>query len=89
MLEGVKSNFERLVALYEAQKQRAEALSSKLAQCESENKSYKEQMTDLNRQIDILKLSGAFTGSGDGSQARERLDKLIRDIDKCIALLEN
>lgn len=89
MLEDIKSNIGKLISLYETEKQRADALAEKLALCEEQSKSYREQITDLNRQIDTLKLAGAFTSGGDNREAKERVAKLIREIDKCIKLLEN
>lgn len=89
MLEDIKSNIVRLISLYEGEKQRADLLAEKLAQSEDAVKSCKLQTTELNRQIDNLKLSSAFTGSGDNAVAKERVDKLIREIDRCIKLLED
>lgn len=88
MLEEIKDNFTRLVALYENEKQRADKLADLLAQSEAEAKSYQAQITDLNGQIDNLKLTFAFSGGGDTRMAKERIDALIHEIDKCIKLLE-
>lgn len=88
MLEEIKDNFTRLVALYENEKQRADKLAELLAQSEAEAKSYQAQITDLNGQIDNLKLTFAFSGGGDNRMAKERIDALIHEIDKCIKLLE-
>lgn len=88
MLEDIKSNIEKLISLYETEKQRADVLAEKLAQSEEKSKSYQEQITDLNQQIDTLKLASAFTSGGDNRVAKERVVKLIREIDKCIKLLE-
>lgn len=88
MLEDIRSNIEKLISLYETEKQRADALAARLALSEEKSKSYQEQITDLNQQIDTLKLAGAFTSGSDNRVAKERLDKLIREIDKCIKLLE-
>lgn len=89
MLEDIKSNIAKLIALYEAEKQRSDVLSEQLAKSEELNLKYKEQIAELNRQIDATKLMGAFTGSGDNSLAKERINKLIREIDRCIKLLED
>ena len=89
MLEDIKSNIAKLISLYENEKQRADALAEKLAQCEEQSKTYREQITELNRQIDNLKLASAFTAEGDNRVAKDRISKLIREIDKCIKLLEN
>lgn len=88
MLEEIRNNFQKLVSLYETEKQRADALAEKLVHCEEKAKLYKEQITELNQQIDNLKLQSAFTASGDSSAAKASIDKLIREIDKCIKALE-
>lgn len=89
MLEDIKSNIAKLVALYEAEHQRAAALEEKLAQCEEKSLGYKKQITDLNQQIANLELMHAFQASGDPATSRERITRLIKEIDKCIKLLES
>lgn len=88
MLEGIRQNITKLIALYEGEKQRADALEADLAASRQEAETYRKQITELNRKIDNIKLSGAFTSEGGNPAAKERLDKLIKEIDKCIRLLE-
>jgi len=88
MLEDIKAHITRLIALYEGEKQRADALEARLQQSEERAGEYKTQVYELNSQIDNLKLSGAFTSAGDSAASKERLDKLVRNIDRCIKLLE-
>ena len=88
MLETLKQDITKLISLYEQEKQRADQLAASLAQSKETIKVYKEQITELNGQIDNLILANAFSGSGDHALAKERIDKLIREIDKCIKLLE-
>lgn len=89
MLEEIKSNIDKLIALYETQKQRADELEAMLSESTAELAACKEQITELNKQIDSLKLTGAFTSTGDNSAAKERIEKLVYQIDKCIAYLED
>lgn len=96
MLEELKAGVSRLLALYEKEKQRADSLSRALSEseaqvlkCREELKKYKEQITDLNLQIDNLRLRSAFSSGSDRSQAEAGIDKLIKEIDECIRLLEN
>ena len=89
MLEDVKSNIAKLIALYEAERQRADTLAGKLAASEEKNLKYKEQIADLNQQIDNLDLLRAFQAAGDPAESKERIARLIREIDKCIKLLES
>ncbi len=88
-MEDIKSNITKLVSLYEKEKQRADALALSLADFKERNKKLTEQITDLNLQIDDLNLRAAFMSLGDTEDAKDRLGKLIREIDKCIKLLES
>lgn len=88
MLEEVKSNIERLISLYENEKQQADALRAELEANRAELSACKEKIAELDGQIDNLKLQYAFSGAGDPAAARERISKLIHEIDRCIKLLE-
>lgn len=89
MLEDIKKNIERLIAAYEAEKAGKMILEKELHQCMAENETYRKQIIELERQIDSLKLKCAFmTASGDGNEAKSRIEKMIKDIDKCISLIE-
>ena len=48
---------------------------------------YKEQIIELERQIDNQKLAGAFL-NGDNVESKKKIDRLIREIDRCITLME-
>ena len=87
MLE-IKHNIEKLISLYETARQRGDELAAELEDLKAQNESYRQQITELNRQIDNLKLAGAFTGA-DNTESKKRLEALIKEIDKCIGLLEN
>lgn len=89
MLEEIQKNFERVIALYESEKEANTGLRSKLEASEAANETYRKQITELERQIDNLRLAEAFlTPSGSSEGARERIEKLIKEINKCISLLE-
>ena len=89
MLEGIKTDIEKLIALYEAERLERERLQSELVQCKAENESCRKRIEDLEQQIDNLHLSEAFGVGGDSSAAKEKIEKLVKEIDKCITLLEN
>lgn len=89
MLEDVRKNIERLIALYERERQTKENLVIELRRKDAEIDSYKKQISDLERQVDNLKLIEAFTAHEESSAAaREKIDKMISEIDRCISLLE-
>lgn len=89
MLENLKDKLMRIVALYEGEKQRADSLAERLGKSESELISCKKQIIELEREIDNLRLFMAFGAGTDNSVAKERISVLIKEIDKCIKLLED
>ena len=89
MLETIKQKIAQLIAAYEAEKAERERVQALLEQAEIQNKQYREQITELNRTIDNLKLAEAFkAGPASSPEAKKKIDSLIRDIDKCISLIE-
>ena len=89
MLEEVRKNIEKLIALYEAEKAENERLRGELHACKETGEAYRRQIMELESTIDTMKLTEAFTAGGDHRAAKEKLDQLIREIDKCISWLES
>lgn len=89
MLEDIQKNFERVIALYESEREANTDLRARLAASEASNDTCRKQITELERQIENLRLAEAFlTPTGSSDSAKERIDKLIKEINKCISLLE-
>ena len=88
MLEEIRKHIERLIALYESEKAENEKLHAELAECKDAGASYRKRIMELESEIETRKLTEAFTGGGDKDAAKEKIDKLIREIDKCISCLE-
>ncbi len=89
MLTDIKAKIEKLIEAYEAAKAENEVLAEKLRQSEEKNEDQKKQITELEKQIDNLRLAEAFTGAAeDRDVAKRKIDRLIREIDKCISLME-
>ena len=87
MLDSVKQKITQLIAAYESEAAQCKRLRSELEKSESQNNAYRQQIIELERQIDNQKLAGAFL-NGDTSESKKKFDRLIREIDKCIALME-
>ena len=89
MLETLKQRIQKLIALYETEKAERVKLRMELEKTLRQNEAYREQITELEREIDNLKLKGAFMAGGtDNAQARKRIDRLVKEIDRCITLME-
>ena len=89
MLDTVKQKIKQLIAAYEAEKMERTRLQTALAQAQAQNETYRKQITELERQIDNLKLAEAFkAGSTAGPEAKKKIGSLMKEIDRCIALME-
>ena len=88
MLEGIRQRIEQLIALYEAEKAENQKLREELRECKETGDNLREQIMELESEIETLKLTEAFTGGGNKEAAREKVDTLIREIGKCISCLE-
>ena len=89
MIEKLRQRIQELISAYETEKQERRRLESELEKATTQNKAYKEQIIELERTIDNLKLADAFkSGGSDNTEARKKIDKLIKEIDKCITLME-
>lgn len=89
MLEGIKTDIEKLIALYEAERSERVRLQEELLRSKADNESCRKRIEDLEQQVNNLHLSEAFGAGGDTSAAKEKIERLIKEIDKCIALLES
>lgn len=89
MLETVKQGIQQLIAAYETEKMERIRLQSALEQAQTKEEAYRKQIIELERQIDNLKLTEAFkASSGNSPEARKKIDGLIKEIDRCISLME-
>ncbi len=89
MLDEIKKDIETLIFLYEEADQENRRLRDELEQSKIRITDYVKQIAELEKKIDNNKLLNAFVGkSPDNNEAKERVDKLIKEIDKCISLMQ-
>lgn len=83
---------ERAVRLLMADHRRVSALCLEIKQerdaLKLENRTLKERMRNLEEELACLQLAEALSGSGSSREkARARVNRLMREVDRCIALL--
>ncbi len=88
IVSELRGQISRLVSLYQDLKLDKEELVREkmnlLEQVESLNKENEE----FKHQYDTLKLAKTFAvNTGDSQQAKNKISQIVREIDKCIALL--
>lgn len=94
-LTALAEKIEKLIAMYESERERYAALKSEFSQCRSQLDRCRERQATLEQRNKILEdklnnlqLAGAFTGSStDSAAAKRRLNAVINEIDECLAML--
>ena len=80
---------DKLIKLYISSLEENKSLESKIQTLQSELESLQKEKQDLNNKLKTTKVAKAIS-EGDGSyEAKMRINQLVREIDKCIALLNN
>ena len=87
MLEEIREQIKQLIARYEAEKAENERLRQELHACEETGAALRKQITELESEIETRKLTEAFAVAAP-TDAKAKVDKLIKEIDKCISYLE-
>ncbi len=87
MLDSIRQEIERLIACYEAEKAENTRLREELRACEETGAALKKQIMELESEVETRKLTAAFN-AGVPADAKEKVDTLIREIDRCISWLE-
>lgn len=77
-----------LIALCDKQKRKIDDLTEVLDQKDEEIRQTKELISELNTKYENMLTARAVSiDDGDIKSARMRISKLVREVDKCIALL--
>ncbi|MHC1731539.1 MAG: hypothetical protein AB9888_05895 [Bacteroidales bacterium] len=81
-VETLVSEHEKLVGL-------AAGLKNELSEARRQLSEKNEEVKELQARYERAKFSGAILGIGeDAASAKRRVSELVREIDKCIALLD-
>lgn len=80
-IDELINNYNNLKTEYENLKTGNERLKATLQERETE-------MKELEKKYDRVKLTGAILGDGENAiEAKRKINELVREIDRCIALL--
>ena len=88
MINGLKSKIEQLISRYESLISENADLAEKLFECNKQLEFKNKQIQLQQQQIGNLQLKEAFKNSSDDRhEAKLKVAKLIKEIDKCIGML--
>lgn len=88
IIDDLKQKFQSLRNRLEEHRESNLKLNADNQDLENKLRSREEEINELKQQNNTLKLAKAFTAEGEESQdAKLQINRIVREIDKCIALL--
>ena len=89
-ISGLSQRVEKLVAVQSDLKNENSELRSRNAELEQAVNDQKNVLSKLEEENKVVKIAKAVTDDDeDRKEQRKRLNELVREVDKCIALLNN
>jgi chromosome segregation ATPase len=91
VLEGIvilNKNIGKLLDEYNSLRTGYDELQKELNELSSQLQRRESEVEDLKKSYERVKLTGALLGEGENArEAKRKLNELVREIDRCIALL--
>lgn len=85
----LRRSVETMITEHEQLRELTEALRTELAEARRQLAEKNEELKELQTRYERAKFSGALLGNVDDvGMAKKRVNELVREIDKCIALLD-
>lgn len=89
IIQKLNQNFERLIEMYESIRTRHDILALELEAAKSELNQKSEQVLQLDEKVKQLLITQAMTAdSPTNEEAKAQLSRIIREIDRCLTLIE-
>jgi hypothetical protein len=88
ILAELRGNFKKIIGLYESEKESGRDLKRQNAELLKEIAELKKENEELKIQYNNIDLANVFvSASGSTHEAKIKVNRIVREIDKCIALL--
>jgi hypothetical protein len=88
LLNDLKVNLQQMFQNFKKLETENEMLLEKIAGLKDDIKALKQEKFELDQKQEKLKLANLIlSGADENREAKNRINKIVREIDKCIALL--
>jgi len=88
LLNDLKANLQQMFQSFEKLEIEKEMLEEKIVRLRDEIKTLRQQKFELDQKQEKLKFANiVLSGTDENREAKNRINKIVREIDKCIALL--
>ena len=88
IVDNLEVKIKKLISLYEIEKQEKKSATQEIENIKKELIDQREIVKELEDKIKLVKLSKVVSSSGDDNKrTKQKINDYVREIDKCIALL--
>lgn len=88
IVDNLEIKIKKLISLYEIEKQEKKSAIQEIENIKKELIDQSEIIKELEDKIKLVKLSRVVSSSGDDNKmTKQKINDYVREIDKCIALL--
>ncbi|MCQ2374693.1 MAG: hypothetical protein MJ069_02165 [Salinivirgaceae bacterium] len=89
LLGGFKQKFEQFVELYQSLKSENKSLKEENIRLKNALSAKESELEQTKKQQELNQMAGIFTAANGGNklEAKNKIARLVREIDNCIALL--
>ncbi|MDE7305745.1 MAG: hypothetical protein K2N04_07535 [Alistipes sp.] len=89
VIENIETRTRQLIEEHRRLKKFCTELTAQRDALRDENRTLERRIRELDAQVARMQLAGGLAGeSSDRDKARARVNRLMREVDKCLALLE-
>ena len=89
-LRKLKGHIEQIISKYELALSENESLKGELERCRTELENKGDRIKELEKKVEVMQLGDAFKASSeDVKEAKRKIGRIVREIDKCISMLND
>ena len=87
---NLKAHIEQIISKYEVALSENISLKKQLQKALEENEEKEDKIKTLEQKVEQMELADAFSVSAvDAKEAKKRIGKIVKEIDKCISMLND
>ena len=90
IIRKLKGHIEQIISKYELALSENESLKGELERCKTELENKGDRIKELEKKVELMQLGDAFKASSeDVKEAKKKIGRIVREIDKCISMLND
>ena len=88
IIDSIESKVERLIADNKKLRAQCDKLATEIGELKRERRELEQKLAKQDERLNVVELAEGFSGSGENRDlARARVNRLVREVDRCLALL--